>query len=256
MLEREVFVFIDNFYSFNDAISEREFPEGQPFEVKNFSKMLATIARRGNRLHFIVSGMGQDIDTGNTLAKYMMSTRYGIATDRDSLNGKPFYGDANKFKNMETNKGRGFVVEPGSTQVIQFAQPYDDEINIRQELDAKIAQIQETWSDKQKATWSIELPAYQPADGTGFGIQRNNSATTDYNTMAPQQLQEGVRDCIIRKFKAHLGVETSEELINYGVTDAIDDVSLKEMAEGMAIDISECLPADETDVKQDEEKTT
>jgi hypothetical protein len=167
--------------------------------------------------------LGQDIDTGNALAKYMMSTRYGIAMERESLSGKPLYNDnANKFKNMEAHKGRGFIAEPGSAKVVQFATPYRDENTLKADMDDKVAAIISQWEGKEKAAWSSVLST---DNGDDVAVEDVGASDAERNAMS-RQAEE--RDCIIRTYKAHFNLESDEELLKQaGLEHAF--ASLKEM---------------------------
>lgn len=214
---RELFVFIDN-YEDMDKLSKNNLTL-----LSELADLTRLYGKAG--LHFII-GASKGIMTRDDWVRQIGALKYGLALDTDSAESAPFHASVPRaYKQTALPRGRGFVIQPGSTNALQVAMPTLDEIRRPDLLDAKLTAIQAKWAGV-RAEW-LPLPAETEPNGA--------------KKMTPEE-----RECLAGKIAEKMGrweddagrARIKDQLLN----DNQDDMGLFVTAETRRIDIKECVP--------------
>ncbi|MGB1248989.1 MAG: FtsK/SpoIIIE domain-containing protein [Candidatus Promineifilaceae bacterium] len=151
----QLFIFIDNFDDFTEALDESK--------LRDEARELAGMARRFGRdgLHFVVAGSLES--SSSNLRRRILAANYGIGLrTAQSLETLHVMRRPAIFRSGdELPIGRGFIVQSGRPTMIQMASPFpegdsaddEDESEHIAALDAWIHKIQTAWQAHDPARW-------------------------------------------------------------------------------------------------------
>lgn len=159
--QREIFVIIDDFDDFSDALESEH----------NVGRDLANLARRFGRagLHIVIAGMLES--SINELRRQVRSANYGIALrTAQSLDTLGVMRRPAGLQDKELPFGRGYMVKSGQATMVQMASPYGNlafgsESVSDELLEAQVQRALDKWVQILANRYPGDYPKWAETDG-------------------------------------------------------------------------------------------